>query len=326
MKTTSAQNSQILYRHTKRPGWGLAVVAWDQVDKRGYQFEDGKLRVFTHDFYRMLEEVDPPADQTRRVLEQLGRAMGRREAVRSKGGVLVPVAEQIAYFKEQYPDGFSGDAWTRKMRGDGAKTVLKRHRDPTLTRARERLAPKKLKRLINARQYDAVVDSLVDVLEQTNLVTSGKLGPLRSATQRRREAIALALPQLLYGEGPFASRFDELVRGIGEPSWELATAPMALVYPEAHACIKPGVFNQQALWMAPHFAHSRRPTGETYQRYLKMALAVSRLLEEAGVPPRDLLDVHDFIDLTLRPATRKLLAERGREHSAAEPARDREAA
>jgi len=53
---------------------------------------------------------------------------------------------------------------------------------------------------------------------------------------------------------------------------------------------------------------------------------VSRLLEEAGVPPRDLLDVHDFIDLTLRPATRKLLAERGREHSAAEPARDREAA
>lgn len=310
-------NPQVLYRHVKRPRWGLAVMAWDNFDKRGYQFEDGKLRIFKRGFYRLLEEVDPPADQTRRVLERLGRASERLEAVKnSKSDVLIPLAEQIAYFKEQYPDGFGGDSWTAKMRGRGAKKALKRHRDPVVKRARKLLARERLERLIEARQHDEVIEALVDVLGRTNLVTASKLEPLRCANTRQREVIAVALQRLLHGDGPFDARFDDFVRSTGEPSWELATAPMALVHPEEHVSVKPSVFNQQALWMAPRLEQTRHPTAQAYHRYHRMALAVSDQLVAAGVKPRDLLDLHDFINVTLRPAARKLLAARGRERGA----------
>ena len=35
-----------LYRHSKRKQWGFAVLAWEKEGKRGYQFEDGELRVW----------------------------------------------------------------------------------------------------------------------------------------------------------------------------------------------------------------------------------------------------------------------------------------
>lgn len=319
MKTTNpqARARHALYRHIKRPRWGLAVLAWDHLDKRGYQFEDGKLRVFNSDFYRLLEEVDPPADRARQVLEQLGHAVERNEAVKSsKEDVLIPIAEQIAYFKELYPDGFAGDAWTSKMRGRAAKTALKRHRDPVVKRARERLASERLERLIDAQKYDGVIESLIDVLVQTDLVSASKLKPLRSVPHRHQEALAIALQGLLNSDGAFASRFDDFVRSIGEPDWELATAPLTLVDPERHVCIKSIVFKQQALWMAPQLEHARLPTARTYQRYQQMAQAVFEQLVEAGLNPRDLLDVHDFIYLTLRPSVRKLLIERSRERNA----------
>ena len=48
-----------------------------------------------------------------------------------------------------------------------------------------------------------------------------------------------------------------------------------------------------------------------YQRYRKMTLSIREKLEQAGLKPRDLLDVHDFVFLTLKPSVRKLLAKEG---------------
>jgi hypothetical protein len=62
--------------------------------------------------------------------------------------------------------------------------------------------------------------------------------------------------------------------------------------------------------MAPRLEHTPRPDGETYVAYLSMAQAVRNHLAEAELPPKDLLDVHDFIYETLRPAARKLLRQR----------------
>lgn len=313
--TTDSRRSQIqiLFRHLKRPRWGLAVLAWDHGDTRGFQFEDGKLRVFNNDFFGLLEEVDPPADQTRLVLAHLNRALGRSEAVKragSKQEELVPFAEQINYIKEQYPDGFGGAAWTASMRGVGAQRELKRHRDPAVARARKQLAGTVLERLIKAKKYDEVINTMIAVLEQTSLVGDTKLKPLRAAPSHRRPAIAVALLELLHGKGAIDPRFESFVSNLDEPSWELATAPLALLHPEQHVCVTPSVFKQQALWLAPRMAHPRRPAAATYQRYLELARAIHAQLEGAGLGPRDHLDVYDFIALTLRPATRKLLAER----------------
>lgn len=315
---THRETPPSLYRHRKRPSWGLAVSAWNRGDKRAYQFEDGNMRIFKRGFFRLLEEVDPPADRSREVLERLGRAAARTELFSRKNVELIPIEEQISYFGELYAGGFAGEAWTTEMRG-GGKRVLKRHRDAVITRAREELAAPRLDAMIDAARYDAVVDALLDVLAQTNLVSAAKLKPLRRAGMAERTRIAIALRRLLHGDEGLPGRFDEFVRAIGEPSWDLATAPLALFDPEHHVCVKTSVFNQQAIWMAPRLKRSSKPTANLYQRYLKMACDVAKRLEASGFAARDLLDVHDFIFVTLRPKAREELVERRSASNASKP-------
>jgi hypothetical protein len=287
MTTNSQLNqnqNQVLYRHRKCPQWGLAVLAWEDIDKRGYQFEDGNLRVFKSGFYTLLEDVEPPADKSKRVLEFLNRALGRTQAVAkaaSKDVVLIPFTDQVSYFKAQYPEGFPGKVWMEKIRGNGVTRPLKRHRDPVLALAQERLAVEALDQLIADQDFVGVIRALTEVLEQTNLVTATKLKPLSTALQYQQRAIALATRELLHGEEDFSPRFTSWVNSMGKPSWELATAPLALINPGEHICVKPSVFEQQALWLSPRLRHVRLPRGETYQHYLKMALAIFQQLENA---------------------------------------------
>jgi hypothetical protein len=315
MTTQHAEHNetrQALYVHERRPRWGYAVLAYDHLDKRGFQFEDGKLRVFKRGYYQLLREVDPPIDKRLPVLEHLNRALGRREASRAAGNpkeLLIPFTEQIAHFQEQHPEGFCGKAWRSKMRGVGAKRPLKRHRDHVVRLAREQLSDEALTRLIEAGQHHTVLEALIAVLEQTSLVTAAKLKPLKEAALYRRPEIAAALRELLYGEGPLESRFKRFATSM-DGSWELATAPLALVHPEQYVCVRPSVFKQQAIWMAPQLQHTRGPDARCYLRYLKMVRTIRAQLEGAGLKPQDGLDLHDFIYLTLRPAARKAIVER----------------
>src|SRR5688572_12808538 len=48
---------QSLFQHASRPEWGGALIAWERDGKRGYQFEDGQLRIFTTGHYYLLEPI-----------------------------------------------------------------------------------------------------------------------------------------------------------------------------------------------------------------------------------------------------------------------------
>ena len=60
-----------VYVHRKRPQWGYAIVAWEKGDKRGYQFEDGQLRVFKDAFYGLFDRVDPSGAGAVELVEEL---------------------------------------------------------------------------------------------------------------------------------------------------------------------------------------------------------------------------------------------------------------
>ena len=115
-----------------------------------------------------------------------------------------------------------------------------------------------------------------------------------------------ALYELLYGESPFEARFSRYVSILtvaagGRISWPLASVPAALVHPEEHVAIKPSVFRQQAAWMAPSMRYDANPQPKVYQRFRSMAQTIFDRLTEAGLKPRDMLDVRHFIWTTLRP-------------------------
>lgn len=299
-----------IFRHRKCTDWGHGILAWQRDTKRGVQFEDGKLRVFKEGYYHLLEEVDLPLDRTHRILARLDRALGRREAARRcgmDGAALLSIEDQIKIFALQYPAGFQGDAWTKKMRGPGTKKSLKRHRDPAIRVAAELLAEDTLAGHISEERHDLVLEATLTVLKTTSLVTPAQLRSLQALPPHRHARFAQSLQELLYGEGERRRCFEEFVRAMGDPCWELATALPALVHPDTDVCVHARRFKQQALWMAPRMEHARSPNAAAYQRYLAMACAMRDKLQKAGLEPRDLLDVLDFIHSTLTPSARKLL-------------------
>jgi hypothetical protein len=306
----NAENQDnILFKHTMRPNWGLAILAYEDDDKKAFQFEDGKVRLFKNEYLQLLQAVDTPVDQSARTLARLGNQTEEStdsKATKSKGQVL-PIDAQIMYFSEKYPDGFAGAAWQAKHRGVGVKRRLKRHRNPAIAEAQEFLNHDEMSRLMQAGEHAQIVARLVVTLEGCDLVSKKMASDVAVVYEERAIPLVQALFVLLHGtEQSLAVRFErwytELQRVChGKPSFSLATAPLALAKPEEHICVRRACFLRQAAWMAPRLASERAITGRNYQRWVEMAAQMRSVLDEAGLQVGDNLDIHDFISETMAP-------------------------
>jgi hypothetical protein len=68
------------------------------------------------------------------------------------------------------------------------------------------------------------------------------------------------------------------------------------------------VLRRQASVLEPSLIVPAKPDGWVYHRLLGLVGRVRDLLANASIPPADLMDVFDFISVTLRPSARKLLS------------------
>lgn len=307
-------DNERLYRHTAKPKWGLAVLAWERDGKRGYQFEDGKLRIFKRGYFNLLEPVDRPADETEAALRELNIKLGRRDAARRNGRErpAIPLAKQIELFTALFPDGFQDEAWIAKKRGTDAKRALKRHRDPVIRQARELFTRQRLETLVAEGNALEVIASFGILIDSTDLVSKAQARGLNRINEPLAARVVEALVRVLWGEGDLAPRFEAFAGALGraigkKPSWQLATAIPALVAPSEHLCVKPNVLKAQAEWMAPKLIIEKAPSGAVYTRILSMASVLIEKLAQAGYTPRDLVDVYDFVWETLRPKAQTMI-------------------
>ena len=309
-----------LFVHKKRRDWGLAILAWEGLERRRYQFQDGQARTFKAGFYGLMEEVDEPLDVTAGVVAELEGKLdltqARSEVVeraRADGRHLVTFDDQQRIFEHLFPGGFGDPEFVVEHRNGGDGPRRKSHFDPVILEAQERFSKARLADLISAGDVDRVVADLLDVLSSTSLASGARyLGPLTALPPARHHAVATALNGLLWGSGSVSERFDAWTKALtsGEqvPSWELATAVPALVQPEQHVCVKPSAFRAQARWLAPKLKVDTTPDGTTYDRLRAMSLQALERLRAGGQEPRDLLDLQTFIWTTLRPKAREVLA------------------
>ncbi len=307
-----------LYQHTKRKQWGLAVLAWERDGKRGYQFEDGELRVFAKEFFGLLAEAECPPDQASRLLAKLGRQSGVGKGGDGKGSkdAQLTFAEQLRVFLTEHPEGFAGARWKEEHRGEGVPRKLKRHRDFMVAEAARLLSREALDELAAAGDHAEVARRLAEVVSGSDLVTRAQVEPVARATPSPQ--LTQGVRELLYGRGELEARFDELCRvlleaGRKQLSWPLVTAIAAAVLPNEHVAVRPTVLPKQAQWAQPRLRFASKPDGKAYARILGMVLTVRDALAGAGHPPKDLLDVYDFMVVTLRPGAAKILAEVRRE-------------
>jgi hypothetical protein len=307
-------DNQNVYLHNAKPEWGGAVIAWEREGKRGYQFEDGLVRVFGTDHYHLLDPIEVSSDRVRLLLALAGRRPAPVvERSASSTEVEPPSLEQqLVYFKRAYPDGFAGDAWRAEHRG-GAGRALKRHRDPAIAAAQALLTVPNLTDWLDQRRDEEGMQAVAGLLGSTDLVAAPQVQRLASLPPHRSRAVLAGLLDLLYGKGATAVRIVQWVqalsRGTGKtPGWNLATAPLALLWPTEHVCVHRASFLAQAVSVAPQVKLAMAPSGLDYAPLLAMTERVRVALSEAGTAPADYLDVYDFVAFTLRPAACREMA------------------
>ena len=305
---------QSLYQHAARPEWGGALIAWERDGKRGYQFEDGRLRIFTPDHYHLLEPIDASTDRVRTLRALLGMPAEKPAEATTPATDAPSLDEQVEYFRANYPGGFSGAKWRAEHRGGGGRS-RKRHRDPAIALARKQLTQAHLASCLEGRRDRDGVASLANVLGESDLVPWAHVRCLPELPPNRAGALLVGLFDLLFGRSSLQVRMTQWVHALHrgtdrKPTWPLATAPLALFSPGQHICVHRASFIAQApaMELRPRVAVS--PTGTEYAPLLAMAERLREHLTSVECVPADLFDVHDFMALTLSAAAAREIAAR----------------
>jgi hypothetical protein len=300
-----------LFAHSTRKDWGVGVLAWEAGGKRGYLFEDGEERTMASGFHELMRRVEQPNPDQKAASLKLQRVLAARASAHaSVGGLGGPTfPDQLARFHEVYPEGLQDPKWVQDVRGEGVEQRAPRHRTALAQQAQTQLSAAALDALIGAQKYEQVWELVVSVLSHTDLVPSAQLKKPKSSTIEQQKDLAVATRELLYGKFPFEQRFDRFVTAVSaytsEPArWEIATALSAVAYPNEHVCVHPTVFRLQLKATGSRGTAAARPTSAGYTRLLNVARIVAKKLNENGEAPRDLLDVHDFIRITMKPPTK----------------------
>lgn len=319
MSVENDPNRPVLYQHTRRPQWGLAILCGEDKTSRTYQFQDGRTRTFKEGWYELMQPVESAEEETEAIASTLEKAMDRQitrsrimERAKKEGRNIFTVSDQVALFRKEYPGGFQDPRYIEEVReGGGGGRRRKKNRQAGIEHAQTVLSAEALDKHIAELQYRAVYDAAIATLSKTDIAsTSTDVRPLRRLSEELIPEFAVTLRDLLYGEDPYPDRFGGFLALLEDhedthPTWPMATVIQGLVHPQEHYCIKPSVFRQQARWLAPELSYSPSPSASRYMQYHDMAEDLKVRLERAELQPMDNLDIYNFIWETMRPGVRK---------------------
>lgn len=314
----SEEASLTLYRHTKKPDWGTAVIAWERDGKRAYLFDSGMVKVLAEPFYALMAPVmdsDESSELAARLTGHLERSGALGQRTRTAPTVRFSLQQQLEWFVDEYPGGFTGEAWEKKARGSDDMRRLKRHRTPAIADAQTKLSADTLRELADGEKTAETVKLITDLLFETDLVATNQLDQLKNKAAKAPKEFSKILYSLLHSPNPedVAPLFDDFVQALtsilgSSPSWELATSLLALVKPGVHVCVRRASFIRQAEWIMPELNLTKQPTSLGYAGFLRLAHEVNDKLTELGHAPDDLFDVHDFIRFATTSAAQQKMS------------------
>jgi hypothetical protein len=299
-----------IFEHSSRKDWGRSVLLHEIPDKRTFLFEDGSERSFRPEYWHKMEVVDVQPTEAVRIdkLARRNQAPTPGSQRKSKAPTKKPeitFGQQVAYFMQLHPVGFEDEGYIKSERGERGAKGAEKLKNAAIEQAEEKLNQSHLEELISRGSYDEIHQLVYDFLINTKgMMQKAEATRFKNMPKEARETFARSLHDLLYGDRPFAARFDSFVAAMaieGGATWPLATLVPALVYPGDHVFVKPTFFKKQALILDIDPKYDTTPNGTTYELLLRAARRAMELLQEAGQRPRDLWDVHVFITKTLSP-------------------------
>jgi hypothetical protein len=287
-----------LFEHGTRKDWGVSVLAGVRDGKRRYLFETGEERIMASGAHDMMRKVASLDSDQRATLVRLTALVARREGLPDPSkAVGLMLLEQLAGLRSAFAKTFADPAWEAEQRA--ART-----REAVLPEAKTLLSLAALDAQLKAQQFDALWASVAKVLRATEWVPADQLKP---APDMGLGLLAGAVRELLYGSATLEQRVDRFVLAYETafrrpPRWETATALLAIMFPEEYVLVDLASFRKQLKALGSKGPLPQRPTGAGYARCVNSARIVFSKLTENGERPQDLLDIHDFIRFTLKPA------------------------
>lgn len=301
---SSSRVTQRVFAHSSRPEWGRAVVAEELSDRTKYVFENGGERTFMHGPSRLME-LELPADECEALAKLLLRQRGPARSSKKKASSAKPkksepaitLERQAELFDARFAGGFADPAYVREERGTADQPNI----DALIAVAREHLAKDRLDAALASGAFDEVYAGAAKVLDAAKPLAFAKTDRPVFDKIADHSRFALALREVLYGEGPYAPRFDAFAKSLGAKGvpWTIATVFAAAVHPNEHVVVRSTTSQKQARTLGVLEPSIAAPNGEEYAKHLAVAHALRDRLMALGRTPRDLFDVCTFSWRTL---------------------------
>jgi hypothetical protein len=277
----------------------VSVVSGEHDGKRSYLFEGGEERTISAASLALMVRVERPDRDQQQAYARLTALLSKR-ADRDKAPKPVPatIAPQLRAFRERHPRGLLDEAWLNDRDRQQARAAF----DAAGEQARETLSQKNLDAALKLEHFEPIWKNAFDALTASGLAD---LAPVdRPVAGEQLAALAKSIRKLLHASGSYEHRFDGFVAALdgafrGPPSWELATALPALIFPTEHVCVEPGLFRRQLKLLSRSATLAPRPNGTAYGRCAATARTIARELALEGEIPRDLFDVVGFARATV---------------------------
>lgn len=279
--------------HIKRPAWGLGKILRLDGDQALVFFVEGVGRDGTSkNPVKLLTSFLLPSPVTSHpVLDNLAPLDG--DSVTSKERY-VSLAQAKRLFRQRHPAGFTDPAYVR----DERDYKWRAHEE-----CRTLLDPKALEELLDAGDHGEVARRALRVTSMVNLPTPWDHMAMADGLREpaHQEQFALALRELLHGEGTAESRFTAFGRVLDHLprkqtrvlTWPNQTILPFLWDPKAQMFMKPTVTRAAAARCAFDLKYQADPNWATYQQLLRLTEVLFAGLDDLG--PRDNIDIQSFI-------------------------------
>jgi hypothetical protein len=221
----------------------------------------------------------------------------RRASARAPLKIGIPSAKAAKArrkFLRMFPGGFRDEtyvAWERDYKWQAH------------LRWQEALAEAKFRELIAAQQFEQIAAVATRIESRTNLLFSFEKMALRDAvrTPEGARAFALALFDLLHGDGPMETRFNAWVKAVGDLprlktrvlTWPMVTVFGFIAQPKLHFFLKPTVTREAARRHGVELPYASRPSWPHYKALLDFVGRVRADIRE--LRPRDMIDMQSFL-------------------------------
>jgi hypothetical protein len=295
-----------------QPAWGLGIVLEERPDKWVLLFEGGGRRIFDKRLAKGLHPVEMGLEEARTLDAKLrGRRLPAVGAAGKTGGVkksaprrtptYASFEEQVRWFEAFFAGGFQGERFIAEERGHPESKGKNGYKQAAIALARERLSQERFA----AGDVEELFEGAHKVLLFTQIIhpMEGTIA-FGSMKAEDRAPFVHALGELLHGEGDYGARFERFIAAVcisdakgkaKKVTWPMATLLPALYRPEEYVCVKPTCFEQQAPLVGLSVSRSATLNGTNHALFLEVARATEKRLHEAGLQPRDLMDVYSFI-------------------------------